>query len=114
MHPLEKPEKNKLRLRFAAAIDKALPDRGFPSGRQFALTAGMEQADFQKIYSAKRDASLPKIIAIANGLTMSFPELATYYANITEEEIQVFEKKLEEQKTKKGKKTASKKSDRRK
>jgi transcriptional regulator with XRE-family HTH domain len=67
--------------KFGKAFKKALDDRGLTL-RGFAASSGMEYAHIQRIAAGKVNLALSSIISLAEGLDMSFAELATYYDKI--------------------------------
>jgi DNA-binding XRE family transcriptional regulator len=87
---LTKEEKIRIKLRYAAALHKALKASPLVSFRKLAKEAGMEPAHIQKISVGKLDVSLTTCIAIANALGLSYTELLAIYDHITEEDIDLF------------------------
>ena len=103
MKAQNKAEKDRIKLRFAAAVHKALKDSKLDSYRQLAKEAGMESAHIQKISTGKLDLSLTKIIAISDALGLSFADLADFYVKLTEKDMEAFLQSLELQKNIRGK-----------
>ena len=98
MKAQNKAEKDRIKLQFAAAISKALKNSRLDSYRQLAKEAGMEPAHIQKISTGKLDLSLTKIIAISDALGLTFADLADFYVNVTEKDMDDFLQSLEMQK----------------
>jgi len=103
MKAQEKADKTAIKLRFAAALYKALSNSSIESFRKLAKEAGMEPSHIQKISVGQLDVTLTTSIAIAHALGMSFTELANAYDRVTEEDIQEFIQILVAQKKNKGK-----------
>jgi transcriptional regulator with XRE-family HTH domain len=103
MKAQEKSEKQKIKLRYAAALYKALTNSHLKSYRKLAKEAGMEPSHIQKISVGSVDVSLTINIAIANALGISYAELAKYYDSVNEKDIEVFLQYLEKQKKIRGK-----------
>jgi transcriptional regulator with XRE-family HTH domain len=110
MKAQNKTEKDRIKIRFAAAIYKALKISELDSYRQLAKEAGMESAHIQRISTGKLDLSLTKIIAISDAFGLSFKELAGYYDSLTDTDLDNFLQALKEQKRTKGNNTRLKKS----
>jgi len=108
MKAQDKEEKDRIKFRFAAGLHLALKNSKLNSFRKLAKEAGMEPAHIQKISVGKLDISLTKSIAIAAALGISYTELASYYDNVTDKDIQDFLKLLNSQRKSRGK--SSKKS----
>ena len=112
MKAKEKPEKDKIKLRYAVALTKALEDSRFNSFRDLALQSGLEPAHIQRISVGKVDVVLTTCIALAEGLGITYALMSTYYDKVTDKEIQEFIKAIEARKRKKDIKTATKTSSR--
>ncbi len=94
-----KDEKELIKLRFAVGLEKA---RGENSLRGLASDSQLESAHVQRIAAGKVDTVLTTLISLAEGLCLTFAELATYYDEVTEKDIQEYlEKKEEERKLRK-------------
>ena len=109
MKPKEKREKLNIKLRFAVGLEKALKNSEFESFRQLALHIGFEPAHIQRIATAKVDIALSSAISLAEGLGLSFAQLATYYDNVTEADIRKFLEGQEARKRKPTKKVTPRK-----
>ena len=104
MKALEKGDKNRIKLRFAAGLYKALKASSWKSFRKLAEEAGMEPAHIQKISAAKLDITLTTCISIATALNISYTDFASYYDMVTEKDIEEFSEHLASQIRVKGKK----------
>ena len=102
MKAQNKAEKDHIKQRFAAALQKALKDSKLDSYRQLAKEAGMEPAHIQKISTGRLDLSLTKIIAISDALGLTFADLADFYVTLTEKDMGDFLQSLETQKKVRG------------
>lgn len=105
MKPKEKREKLNIKLRFAAGLEKALKNSGFSSFRQLALHIGFEPAHIQRIATAKVDIALSSAVSLAEGLGISYTELASYYDGVTESDIRKFLEQQESRRRKPAKKS---------
>ena len=102
MKPLEKAEKDAIKLRFAVGLSKLLEKSDFKSLKKLAREAGMEPSHIQKIAAGKVDVALTTNISLASAFGISFTELAATFDQVTEREIQDFLEKREELKKHKG------------
>lgn len=100
---MEKVDKDKIKLRYAAGLYKALKNSQWSSFRKLAKEAGMEPAHIQKISVGKLDVSLTTNISISNALNISYTALSEYYDSVTEVDLNEFMKYLENQKQLRGK-----------
>lgn len=107
MKAKEGDEKQKIKLRFAVGLSKALQESKFKSFRDLALHTGFETAHIQRIATGKVDVVLTTCIALAEGLGIEYSELSTYYEQVTDKEIAEF---LETQEKRKRKPVAKKKN----
>lgn len=98
MKAQEKDEKTEIKLRYATALLKALQNSHLKSFRQFAMEAGMEPAHMQLISTGQLDVALTTSVALANALNIPYSKLATYYDEVTDEDVLNFKKHLEKQK----------------
>jgi transcriptional regulator with XRE-family HTH domain len=98
MKAQNKAEQDRIKMRFAAALHKAIKNSSLDSYRQLAKEAGMESAHIQKISTGKLDLSLTKIIAISDALGLSFADLADFYVKVTDKDMEAFLQSLEMQK----------------
>lgn len=103
MKILDKENARAIRMRFAAALYKALKSSSFKSYRQLAKEAGLEHSHMQKISTGSKDITLTTTMAIANAFKMKYAELAAYYDSLTANEMEEFIEYLEKQKRLRGK-----------
>jgi hypothetical protein len=102
MKAKEKGEKDKIKLRYAVGLARALEDSSFNSFRDLALNTGLEPAHIQRISVGKVDVALTTSISLAEGLGITYAELSSYYDEVTEKQIQEFLKMIESRQRKKG------------
>ena len=102
MKAREKEEKDKIKLRYAVGLARALANSKYNSFRDLALQSGLEPAHIQRISVGKVDVALTTCISLAEGLGISYTELSTYYDKVTDKDIQDFLQAMEARK-KKGK-----------
>lgn len=89
-------------LRFAAAIYNAMKAHNIRSFRQLALAIDkMDVSELQYFGRGEREPGLGKIIAIADGIGITFGELGRYYDEVTDKDLQNTRLRLEKQ-SKKG------------
>ncbi len=100
MKAKEIAEKERIKIRFAAALDMALSESNIPSVRQLSVNAKMEPAHLQRIYNGEVDLSLITIISIIEGLDISSEQFFHYYDKLSEKNIENFKHKLKLQKRK--------------
>lgn len=94
----EKKEKDKIIFQFAVALYKAMEDTNF-NPTKLALEIGMEKSHMQLIANGKRNPTLTTQIAIADGLKISYPQLAAYFEGVTpadEKKFITYQKKQQE------------------
>jgi hypothetical protein len=88
MKAQEKLEKEKIKLRFATALDKLLIQSGLGSYKKLAEAAGMEPAHIQLISVGQLDVTVTTCIAVANALGISYGELASTYDAISVKDVE--------------------------
>ena len=102
MKPLEKSDKDAIKLRFAVGLSKLLENSEFKSLKKLAREAGMEPSHIQKIAAGKVDVALTTNISLAAAFSISYTELAATFEQVTESDIQEFLEKQETLKKHKG------------
>jgi transcriptional regulator with XRE-family HTH domain len=103
MKPLEKSDKDAIKLRFAVGLSKLMDKSDIKSWKHLAREAGMEPSHVQKIASGKVDVALTTNIALTSAFGISYVELAAAYQNVTDADVQKFLEKIDIQKKLKGK-----------
>ena len=103
MKPLEKSDKDAIKLRFAVGLNKLLEKSEIKSLKKLAREAGMEPSHIQKIAAGKVDVALSTNISLAMAFGITYSELATTYERVTDKDIQEFIEIKESQKQNKGK-----------
>lgn len=109
MKAKERTEKDKIKLRYSTAFNKALNDSEFKSFRELALSVGLEPAHIQRIATGKVNVVLTTVIALVEGLGISFNVFGKYYDEVSESDIMQFLEALEERKGPKIKKKPARK-----
>ena len=94
MKAKDEKEKNKIKILYAIALNKALKDSKFESYRQLAIEAGMETAHIQRIATGKVNVSMSVNIAIKDALGLSSSAYGKYFDDVTDEDISVFKKEI--------------------
>jgi transcriptional regulator with XRE-family HTH domain len=102
MKPLEKSDKDAIKLRFAVGLSKLLESSEFKSLKKLAREAGMEPSHIQKIAAGKVDVALTTNISLAAAFGVSYSELAATFERVTERDIQEFLENREKLKKHKG------------
>jgi len=87
MKPLEKSDKDAIKLRFAVGLSKLLEKSEINSWKKLAREAGMEPSHIQKIAAGKVDVALSTNISLAAAFGISYTELASTYERVTEKDI---------------------------
>jgi transcriptional regulator with XRE-family HTH domain len=103
MKPLEKSDKDAIKLRFAVGLSKLLAKSEIKSWKKLAREAGMEPSHIQKIASGKVDVALTTNISLATAFQISYAELAATYEQVTDKDVQEFLENKMELKKHKGK-----------
>ncbi|WP_300601652.1 hypothetical protein [Niabella sp.] len=101
----EKKEKKEITFQFAVALKKAMEDADF-NPTKLALEIGMEKSHMQLIANGKKNLTLSSQIAIADGLGISYTQLAVYFDEVTktdEKKFLEYQKKQQELKARKKK-----------
>lgn len=97
-----KADKQRIKLRYATALYKALKNSPFKSFRKMAEAGDLEPSHIQKISVGKVNVSLTINVAIADALGISYSEYAAYYDGVTDDDIEQFLKYLKKQKAIRG------------
>lgn len=102
MKPLEKTDKDDIKLRFAVGLNKLLEASDIKSLKKLAREAGMEPSHIQKIAAGKVDVALTTNVSLAAAFGVSYSELAASFERVTEKDVQEFLEKRETLKKHKG------------
>ncbi|MBO9595544.1 MAG: hypothetical protein J7599_21765 [Niabella sp.] len=102
----EKKEKKEITFQFAVALYKVMEDTNF-NPTKLALEIGMEKSHMQLIANGKKNLTLSSQIAIADGLGISYTQLAAYFDGVTKADEKKF---IEYQKKQQALKAHNKKS----
>jgi transcriptional regulator with XRE-family HTH domain len=102
MKPLEKSDKDAIKLRFAVGLSKLLEASEIKSLKKLAKEAGMEPSHIQKIAAGKVDVALTTGVSLAAAFGISYTELAATFERATEKDIREFLEKQEALKKHKG------------
>jgi transcriptional regulator with XRE-family HTH domain len=103
MKPLEKSDKEAIKLRFAVGLNKLLLKSEISSLKKLARESGMEPSHIQKIAAGKVDVSLTTAISLATAFGISYSELATSYEGVKPDDIQKYLDEAKLRKEHKGK-----------
>jgi hypothetical protein len=106
MRAWDKENKDEILYKLSIALYKLLKENKL-SNRGLAKEAGMEYGHFQKISRGKIEAGFTTIIAIVNGLGISFTQLAQCYDTISEEDRKEYDEDLQKQKEIRGRRKSS-------
>ncbi len=82
-------EKEKIMVQFAVCLYKAMQDAG-TNPTKLALEIGMERSHIQLIANGRKNATISTQVAIANGLKISYTQLAAYYDSVTKSDEKNF------------------------
>lgn len=104
MKAQEKLEKEKIKLRFATALDKLLTQSELGNYKKLAEAAGMEPAHVQRISVGELDVTITTVVAIASALDLSFGDIASAFDLISPRDIENYLVVLAERKRRRGKK----------
>jgi transcriptional regulator with XRE-family HTH domain len=103
MKPLEKQEKDAIKLRYAVALSKLLEKSEIKSLKKLAHEAGMEPSHVQKIAAGSVDVALTTNFALARAFGISYTDFAATFERVAEKDIQDFIQKQEKLRKHKGK-----------
>lgn len=101
---LENDKKEALRMRFAAALDKAKEASEFASYRELARGAGMDRAHLQKIAAGKKDIELSTLLTLISAIGLSLTDFGKLFEALTEADVRRYREKLAARSKEKGKK----------
>ncbi|SDD79069.1 hypothetical protein [Niabella drilacis] len=89
MKAYTKEEKSKILFQFAVGLHKAMLDAKTNPTR-LALDSGIEKSHMQLIANGNKNVTLTTQMALAEGLKISYTELATYYNNVSKSDEKRF------------------------